>query len=51
MAVILSGPGALLLGSFFFIKGFRVASTARSLATCWNFLFIFGRVVGSPVDN
>ena len=29
--------------SFFsFIWGFRVASTMRSLATCWNFLFISG---------
>ena len=36
---------------FFFIWGSRVASTTRSLATCWNFLFISGLVVGSPLGN
>ena len=36
---------------FFFIRGFRVASTTWCLATCWNFLFISGLVVVSPLGS
>ena len=36
---------------FFFIWAFRIASTTRCLATCWNFLFISGLVIGSPLGS